>query len=488
MSLARASLVRRSPIILLLGGLIAAPGTVLPLTAQEPVETREAITAQTVASPSTMPDGGISTPAGDVRDALARTVIERNAISTQRDSLMQQRWLILAYAALASLLAAWFIRAHLRRPAENGAVVPPVLQSDTRSTKRANATITIRNAATQEAESISRMTTRKLFRYRTATDTEVKPASPAPARLLAPATPAPAPAKALSPQRQFTGAVTTVFRAPLACPPPSATAVTPPAVERQCQGGPDYSPTDAPVNSRHIGQQRSILLGVEVDDAAPEPAPTADETTNVRLARRDGQVLSRQGLSLLEVMISLAILATVMASVSGGIFSLTTAKRAASEEVLVSNLMHLWSERIIGADWEWLGRDRGDDTVLRGAWTWQRPEIEGAVLPDCPPLREGVLDPTHSATVQLLSGERSSLGNLALYLEYYQPVALELCFIPIDGAATTSTWKDIRAAYRLTPPIDLRQHTDAVVVRLLVTWTSQFGGARQRELVFARTR
>lgn len=484
MSVARTPLFRRCRSILLLSGLIATSGAALQLSAQEQeVVAPEAIATQTSAAPNTLIEVEVSAPAGDLRDALARAVIERNAISNQRDSLVQQRWLILAYAALASLLAAWFIRAHLRRPELIGAVVPLVAQSSTNSTKRANATITIRNGTTQQAESTSRVTTRKLFRYRTATHAQTTPAPPAPVRT---------PAQPPTPQRQFTGATTTVFRAPAVRPPPATTPVPPPAMapQRPGPGGSDYTPTDAPVNSGRIGQQRSILLGMEVDEAAPEPAPRADETTNVRIARRDGQVLSRQGLSLLEVMISLAILATVMASVSGGIFSLTTAKRAASEEVLVSNLMQLWSERLIGADWEWLGRDRGDDLLLRGAWAWQRPEVvESAVLPgEYQPLREGVLEPTHSATVQLLGDEQSGLEDLSLYLEYYQPVALELCFTPIDAAATLSTWKDLREAYRLTPPIDLRQHTDAVVIRLLVTWTSQYGGARQRELVFARTR
>lgn len=482
MSPALAPLVRRSRILLLFSGLITVAGAVLPLVAQETGATQERLTTRL--SPNNPLAMEVSAPASDLRDALARTVIERNTITIQRDSLIQQRWLILAYATMASLLAAWFIRAHLRRPTRMGAMVPPEVQSTTTVTKRANATITIRNAATQKPESTSRMTTRKLFRYRTTMNAESKTAPPASA---------PAPAQPPSPQRQFTGATTTVFRTPATCPPPSATPVTTPTVAPvapQRPSGPDYNPTDAPANSHRIGHQRSILLGMEADDLAPEPAPAADETTNVRIARRDGQVLSRQGLSLLEVMISLAILGTVMASVSGGIFSLTTAKRAASEEVLVSNLMQMWSERIMGADWEWLGRDRSDDTLLRGAWAWQRPEVgENAALPgEYQPLREGVLDPRHSATVQLLGDDQSGLENLSLYLEYYQPVALELCFTPLDGAATLSTWKDIRAAYRLTPPIDLRQHTDAVAVRLLATWSSQFGGVRQRELVFARTR
>lgn len=413
-------------------------------------------------------------PSSELRDALASAVIERNVIATQRDALAQQRWMILIYAAITSLIAAWFIRAYLRKgnEGETSQFIAP-----TKESKFANATITIRNADTQQPEVTGRVVTRKLFRYRT------QPGPSAPA-VVARATPVP--------KQQHTTVIMRPLIAPRPTPPMATTAALEPvtnSVMRRRPEASDYTPTEATSIASQIGKKSSILLSVDVDDVAHLPSGAADETTNVRIARRDGQVLTRQGLSLLEVMISLAILATVLASVSGGIFTLTTAKRAASEEVLVSNLMQMWAERIVGADWEWLGRDRSDDAVLHGAWAWQRPESNDALLPgDHPPLREGVPDPAHSAAVQLLCADQSGLDDLRLYLEYYQPVALELCFTPVDGAAARSTWNDTRAAYRLTPPIDLRQHTDAVVIRLLIAWSSQHGGARQRELVFARTR
>ena len=54
----------------------------------------------------------------ELRDALASAVIERNVIAMQRDALAQQRSMILIYAAIISLIAAWFIRAYLRKGTE----------------------------------------------------------------------------------------------------------------------------------------------------------------------------------------------------------------------------------------------------------------------------------------------------------------------------------------------------------------------------------
>jgi prepilin-type N-terminal cleavage/methylation domain-containing protein len=326
---------------------------------------------------------------------------------------------------------------------------------------RGNATITIRNASTQQEESTDRVATRRLFKARQSSETTTRIApgtgttvktTLSPAMVKAPAT---APATALIP--------------------------TTPTTKAAKPDQHDYAPTDAKPTARLIGTQPSILLAPEIDDSVPE-------TTQVRIARREGRELARQGFTLLEVMITLAILATVLASVGSGIFALTSAKQSAREETTVSDLMRSWAERMMGADWEWLGRDRIDDP-LRQAWSWQRPETTAPLVRgNYPPLKEDVKDPTNNAAVQVLGTEHSGLTDLRLYLEYYQPIALELCFSPIDGAAARSLWADTRGAYQLVPPIDLRQQIDAVVVRLSATWTSQNGGQRRRELVFARTK
>lgn len=438
----------------------------------------------------------------ELRDALALVVIERNAIASQRDSLLQQRWLIIAYAFFASLLVGGFIRASLVRrsgPAILDAQL--VVPDDAASRKRANATITIRNATTQRAEIIERVATRKLFKARPTS--EVITRMTAAHATIAKPTPSAAPARA---EVTTTDIIRTAANSPVKTPvnaaektvikqaiqPASAVPIAGPKAEAKSTAAEnvnaarsdshyDYAPTDAKPTHLLIGNRPSILLAPEIDDSLPE-------TTQVRFARSEGRVLARQGFSLLEVMIALAILATVLASIAGGIVSLTSAKRSASEETEVSDLMRRWSERIIGGDWEWLGRDRSEDP-LNGAWSWQRPETEPPLaLGEYPPLREGVKEKHNNAAIQVLGTEQSGLTDLRLYLEYYQPIALELCFTPVNGAAARSTWADTRNAYRLTPPIDLRKQIDAVVVRLSATWSAANGGTRRRELVFARVK
>lgn len=446
----------------------------------------------------------------ELRDALALVVIERNAIALQRDSLLQQRWLIIAYAIFTSLLVGGFIRASLLRrsgPAIQDAQL--VVPDDAASRKRTNATITIRNATTQRAEIIERVATRKLFKARPTSEvitrmtaahaTIAKPiSSAAPARAEVTTTEIMKTVANLAVKTPVNAAEKTVIKQALqpaikpATQPVPAVPIAGPKAEAKstaaktanaAQADPhhDYAPTDAMPTHLYIGNRPSILLAPEIDDSLPE-------TTQVRIARSEGRVLARQGFSLLEVMIALAILATVLASIAGGIVSLTSAKRSASEETVVSDLMRRWSERIIGGDWEWLGRDRSEDP-LNGAWSWQRPETESPLVQgEYPPLREGVKDQHNNAAIQVLGTEQSGLTDLRLYLEYYQPIALELCFTPVDGAAARSTWADTRNAYRLTPPIDLRKQIDAVVVRLSATWSAANGGTRRRELVFARVK
>lgn len=426
-------------------------------------------------------------PGTDLRDALAHVVIERNVVASQRDSLLQQRWLIIAYAAATSLLALWFLYVGLRRSSATGR--EPVMIAPTVATVRqhgrrgTNATITIRNGSTQQPEVIDRVSTRRLFR-RPASEATTKvmaaPVRPAsdptkvPAKAPAPSPLAPLPASILKPA------------AIAALTPATRRATTTVAAKRPQTEPHEYPPTDVPPKPAppRIGSESSILLAPQVTDALPDEP----ETTQMRIAKRQGRVLSRLGLSLLEVMISLAVLATVMASVSGGIFALSTAQRAAQENAAITGMMQMWSERLMGADWEWLGRDQLDDP-LRGAWSWQRPEIEGTpATGDHPPLQEKAAKNIHDATVQLLADAPSGVTDLRCYLEYYHPIAMELCFMPDADTDVRALWNDVRPMYRLPPPIDLRQHLDAVVIRLSATWTSQAGGQRRRDLVFARTR
>lgn len=388
----------------------------------------------------------------DVRQALARTVIERNVVTQQLDSLQSQRWLILGYAALVTLFAVWLVRRHLLQgqPLRVGDGKPD------EAGDHANAVITVRSGETQREVVTARVTTRKLFGLPTTRVLAVAPrAVPRP----------PAPNK-----------VTTVIA--------RRTAATPATAVRARSETTEYTPSDTRGGEK-AGSDRPLIVEEFADLDGLADAPVAD-SDHTRVMRRKSQAVTRSGLSLLEIIIALSILATVLASVSGGIFALTNSRQAIHEDLAVSDVMRLWSERLMGADWDWLGRQRVDDS-LQGAWSWQRPEVEAAdLLPgDHPPLSEAAPAGLGNASTLLLSGSPSGVQDLRLFLEYYRPAVMDACLVNPVGS-TGDQWAQNRQAYRLAPPIDLRQQSQAVVIRIVAHWRTMAGGQRQRELLFAR--
>ena len=126
--------------------------------------------------------------------------------------------------------------------------------------------------------------------------------------------------------------------------------------------------------------------------------------------------------------------------------------------------------------------------IPRGAGA-QRPEPTTTLAKGArPPLREHAGELIDDATRQLLGDRESGVQDLRCHLEYYRPMAVELCFAPPEGSPARVLWDEVRPAYRLTPPIDLRQHLDAVVVRLSASWRAHDGGSRRQDLVFVRNR
>lgn len=325
------------------------------------------------ALPSTEPPGGV-----DLRHALARTVIERNIMVQQVDTLESQRWLIIGYGVVMTLLAGWLVHLHLlrARPVGTGSLAD---QDGDEPPARATAVITVRNPETQREVVTGRVTTHHRLGVQTT-------------RMM-PVTKRAMPRPTSPPPRTPARAATVVARkvaTPTAAPTPASAPASarPPDLEAT-----EYTPSD--IANAKTGTARSLIVDEFADLDALADAPVEDGThtrqmrKNQMLARSPSK--SRSGLSLLEIMISLSILATVLASVSGGIFALTSSRQAMDEELVVSDVMRLWSERLMGADWDWLGRERSDDP-LQGAWSWQRPEIDAAALlpGDHPPLSEAV--------------------------------------------------------------------------------------------------
>lgn len=408
----------------------------------------------------------------DLRDALARTVIERNTITQRNDLLENQRWLLVAYGVLMTLAVGWLVRVRLLQGQGNSS-------GSTREVKvlipsHANAVITVRNPETQREEVTARVATRRLFNQ-TTTSTVAATSFPSTKR----AKPIPKTAKPNPPQN-LAGTSVLIRKVVL---PPAATPVPEPTPEPASS---EYSPTEIAKPSAHTDTpSRSVIVDefADLDDLAEAPV---EDSPHTRLVRGKHPSPSRSGLSLIEIMISLAILATVLASVSAGIFTLSQSKQSLNEELAVSDVLRLWSERLMGAEWDWLGRDRIDDPV-RGAWSWQRPEIGAAVLlpGDHPPLTETVATATNNLSKLLLSDSPSGVRGLRLFLEYYRPEILDAGLLTQPGAVGDQ-WSHLRDTFRLTPPIDLRVQQQAVVIRVLARWQTTGGTDRERELLFAR--
>ncbi len=413
---------------------------------------------------------GAESPVGsDLRQALAHTVIERNRINQQFESAQNQRWLILGYAALVTLVAAWLVRLRLTqgKTQKTETVVTEVALPG-----RANALITVRNSETQREVVTGRVTTRHKFGLQTT-------------RMM-PVTTRAVPRPTTSPKPATAEKVTTVVaqRILQSTPPATPVAAATTSVMRRTTTS-EYTPTDAANGKDKTGTARPMIVAEFSDLDALAETPVEDGA-HTRQMRRN-QTVTRAGLSLLEIIIALSILATVLASVSGGIFVLTNSKQAMNEDLAVSDLMRLWSERLMGADWDWLGRQRLDDT-MEGAWSWQRPEVEAAALlpGDHPPLSEIAPISTNNAATLLLSGSTSGVNDLQLFLEYYRPAVMDACLVSPVGS-TADHWALNRGAYRLTPPIDLRQQqSQAVVIRIVAHWRTLGGGKRHSELLFAR--
>jgi hypothetical protein len=130
----------------------------------------------------------------ETRAYVAQVTEERNQLRSDNDRLTNQGGFLAGYALLITLVAGWlaFRQLHRQRPA--AADTPdtdlfPASDGSTRVTVRKNATITIRNSATQQAEVVESVQTRTRFQRSEPTTnrhTRSKPASEAAAVPVAP--------------------------------------------------------------------------------------------------------------------------------------------------------------------------------------------------------------------------------------------------------------------------------------------------------------
>jgi prepilin-type N-terminal cleavage/methylation domain-containing protein len=258
---------------------------------------------------------------------------------------------------------------------------------------------------------------------------------------------------------------------------------------------------------------------------SPEWSPPQRLNGRKKIIRND---LRCHGLTIIEVMISVAILATVLTILAGNVLTLSSVRQSAKEEAIVQELMTGLIERIQGEVLGNLGV-RNESLSHLNAWSWHRrlvprfPEGAAGVIP---PMTEvmpkdpipAVATPTEVAPFsncllqvydksnppQLISpgllSQPSGVQELKVYLEYYrQSVMLSELMTAttphkawIEIASNTGAYvgrndliysDDLDGDNRL----DLSTETNAaVLIRVVVTWKSRDGGHRQRELTMAR--
>lgn len=251
-----------------------------------------------------------------------------------------------------------------------------------------------------------------------------------------------------------------------------------------------------------------------------------------RGSERSAKALSRRALTMIEVMISVAILATVLAVLAGNLSTLSVVRQLAKEEAIAQEIITGLVERIQGETFSALG-SRNNSLSHLNAWSWHRrmtpryPETNLATeaippMTEIPPLAKPPADalaypdevlpfsnyllpvydsasPPRLISPGLLS-EPSGMPDLQVFLEYYRQEAMLNDMM--SSSEPHKTWMDIinsRGVYEKTNALiypdemegdgrmDLSSEPNAaVLIRVIVRWKSRDGGTRTREVTFAR--
>jgi prepilin-type N-terminal cleavage/methylation domain-containing protein len=409
----------------------------------------------------------------ELKQALARLAEERNEIRVANDKLQDQRWLLIIYAGVMTLLAGWLGLRLLARPqttseTTNDTEAFPADDGTAVTTRRKNATITIRNGATQEAEVTERVQTRRYFN-RGDTATLVKRTEPV----------AQAPRTTTRIERRTETHVAPATRDPTPTPMPQVVPIEQPSERRKETSS---FPTESRPATVRVEHRSDRLEQVALK---PGTAVTARTT--------------RKAFTLIEVMISVAVLATVLMAAFSGTYTLRQVQRANQEQSQVEELAANLAERIMGANWDWLGRYRPNEPGIdhrKGAWSWHRRENSQTYsASDQRFLAENATNPDHDLVTVGILQQKTGIPGLKVYLEYYHAAALDEVFTAGSGEAPYARWQAMQNDPALVrdyilpeseQAMDLREETKAVVVRILVTWHGYLGSDRRHELIFAR--
>lgn len=255
----------------------------------------------------------------------------------------------------------------------------------------------------------------------------------------------------------------------------------------------------------------------------------------------------RSALSLVEVLLSLAVLITAIVAVMGGLFTLHHWQQTEHEEAVAQRVVQALAERVMGASWTQLGaadqpwswhrrevprlaRANGSPLNHYGALDWRtmplpisEPVAATGNSPRYPPLTlEAQQEQNDLVRLGMLDrGTAGTLRDLRVYLEYYSVDAMETTGADLilrggQGLGPSHggqiQWRvaypprtmtvaeqsidrglpedaDPTSADHFNPsqdPLTGLRNDQPLLVRVLATWTSSAGGPRRHELVFAR--
>jgi prepilin-type N-terminal cleavage/methylation domain-containing protein len=488
----------------------AAAGAEGPVAKPAPDAVAKPLPAAVASKPSPSP------AQVNLKEALVKATEERNHLRDERDRLMSRQWLIAGYALLISLIAAWlglkYLEAGPRSAPEGGSgtdffpnnEVEPTTPTGatvrrglgtTATVRRGNATITVRDTD-QQVQTSGKLETRRLFK-------SADPGVPVAAQ---PGEPGSAVVRKSDTRR--------VAAADETAPRPAKEAARADDGEPRPQTDRQARTPQPATETRSVFRKPPTEFLRNPQGAEQEPPTSEPGSKSVfrkpatsRVPRPNG---AEGGFSLIEIMISIAVLATIMAALTSSMFTMSQIRRANKEQNQVAELTRLLAERIMGANWDWIGRDRPDEGTVQyqhGAWSWHRPHYIAQPIPltesDGDPVHTIGFDPRASGdtgsvndlqALKLVDGP-TGIANLKIYVEYYRASVFDDLFTASGGTAPFDLWKartdgaTATSLYAFPSQLGLfgLARDEALIVRVLMTWDSVLGGPHAPyELVFMR--
>ncbi len=200
----------------------------------------------------------------------------------------------------------------------------------------------------------------------------------------------------------------------------------------------------------------------------------------------------RRAFSMIEVMVAVAVLATVMTILASNLYTLNNVRATMKERAVAQEIARLMSERIQSEVFSNLGT--GNTNM---GWSWHRrlTPAPGSTNPTNP-LTETAANPSDNLIAQGLLQQPSEIAGLSVFLEYYRQSLVETMAASGDPA---QVWQDVTTTSGafaddnthlcpdLNPTNDAQDNSgEFVIIRVIVRWNSRIGGTQQQEFTVAK--